>query len=615
MKIPIDRYSLLGVSMGADNRIILNQLERKLGTSEYSGFCGETIDKRSEILKECSNILLDSEKRAEYDKQYTTKNNVSKKQAEPGTIISKGREIAGLLLLLEAGRYEDCIGMAENLYREQRMNMSYFSSEYKEINRIIDYATLKLAKDLEYKRHYETAAEILERRINSQTVGMGEKEKITQMISELKNLLPFRVLDTLSRDNDDRAHLKGIGLLKCLVKERGGIEADSVVHMNKNEFHAFFKQIRSYLNVQEQVELFEEWSKDGSKAAVFLTCIALTAQGFAQRKPRRIDMALKKLEEMNAQELQPILANMHLLLGHVETATQIFDQHADNDLKEWALKRTKDPLGGLCEWCREWLKRDVLNGYRDIEVEADLESYFSDKDVVEYIENEDRHGVTDSGKQRLEGHWYNQIKKDGIKPHENNLNKNGRSVVTLGRITKIRHNLGRLAVDNILVFLIIAISSCSLLIFKTLSTHDDAKDEPQKVKTYKKKPDIKKEIVGTQEQLNQTLAEWLQIKKQSLQTNEITIDAKRIATPRLLEQLRQETEENKIKGQSQIIDVEIEKIMIRDEAPRKAGINAILKYQDKTINREGGVVTETKSHRFQRRYNFVWNGRRWVIDK
>jgi len=615
MRIPIDRYSILGVSLGSDSRIILNQLERKLEKSDYPGFSSETLEKRSEVLKECSNILLDSGKRNAYDKEYTTENDISNRRPEPETIISKGQEIAGLLLLLEAGRHEECIELAENLYREQRMSMSYFSSEYKEINRIIDYATLGLAKDLKYKRHYETAAEVLERRINSQTVGMGEKERISDMASELKSLLPFRVLDTLSRDNDDKARLKGIDLLKGLVRERGGLEADSITHMDKNEFFEFFKQIRIYLNVQEQVRLYEGWSVDGSKAALFLTCIALTAQGFAQRKPHKINIALKKLEQINAQELQPILANMHLLLGNVESATQIFENCTDQDLKEWARKRTKDPLGGLCEWCREWLKRDVLKGYRDIDIEADLESYFSDKDVIEYIENQDGNENRNIKNQQICDDWNREANKrkngeENVSLHENAINSIG-----CWQRQMFKNEFLKMIKNNLLVFFIIAVSSCSLLLFRTLSSQDGTKEEPEKVKSINRRLDTKKGVLGTQEQLNQTLVDWLQVKKQSLKTNKLPIKARKIATPRMLEQLRQEIEQNRRKGQTQIMNVEVKKIILKDEAPRKASVNAQLKYQDKTISRKGEILTETSLHNFERIYNFIWNGSRWVIDK
>jgi hypothetical protein len=63
------------------------------------------------------------------------------------------------------------------------------------------------------------------------------------------------------------------------------------------------------------------------------------------------------------------------------------------------------------------------------------------------------------------------------------------------------------------------------------------------------------------------------------------------------------------------MNVEIKRIILKDEAPKKASINAQLKYQDKTINRRGEILTETITHDFERMYNFTWNGSRWIIDR
>ena len=49
MIIPIDRYRLIGVTIGAENRIILDQLERRLGKCKFSGFSHETMKRRREI--------------------------------------------------------------------------------------------------------------------------------------------------------------------------------------------------------------------------------------------------------------------------------------------------------------------------------------------------------------------------------------------------------------------------------------------------------------------------------------------------------------------------------------------------------------------------------------
>ena len=46
-----------------------------------------------------------------------------------------------------------------------------------------------------------------------------------------------------------------------------------------------------------------------------------------------------------------------------------------------------ESLAALCDYCRDWLRRDVLPGYRDIDFEpVDLEAWFADRDVQTYVE-------------------------------------------------------------------------------------------------------------------------------------------------------------------------------------------------------------------------------------
>ena len=88
--------------------------------------------------------------------------------------------------------------------------------------------------------------------------------------------------------------------------------------------------------------------------------------------------------------MEPLLANLELLLGDVNGALKRFECGASDELAAWAARQSADPLGRLCAWCRDWLSRDVLPGYRDLEADPDLEAYFSDRDVVAWVEQEDR---------------------------------------------------------------------------------------------------------------------------------------------------------------------------------------------------------------------------------
>ena len=220
---------------------------------------------------------------------------------------------------------------------------------------------------------------------------MGQLPAIRQQISdELSGLRPYRVLDLLSRElanTGERA--EGLALLEELVQERGGLDAETSTGLPAADFQTFFKQIRTYLTVQEQVDLFSRWA-DGSTAANFLAATALTASGFAQRKPERIQEALDRLEASGQQGMQPLLACLQLLLGNVPTALASFTASADPRLRRWAEEQSSDPLAQLCAYCRDWLARDVLTGYRDLEADPDLEAYFADRDVQKWVERHDR---------------------------------------------------------------------------------------------------------------------------------------------------------------------------------------------------------------------------------
>ena len=85
---------------------------------------------------------------------------------------------------------------------------------------------------------------------------------------------------------------------------------------------------------------------------------------------------------------------LDLLLADVERAKERFVKSPDEGLKDWLTHFPGEELAGICEYCRDWLRKDVLPGYRDVEVEAvDLEAWFADRDVQDYIERLDRKGA------------------------------------------------------------------------------------------------------------------------------------------------------------------------------------------------------------------------------
>ena len=222
---------------------------------------------------------------------------------------------------------------------------------------------------------------------------------------DLAALLPFRILDLISRDLSDQAsHQQGLTLLDQLVSRRGGLDGTDFVtsvegsgegsgSMTQDDFESFFQQIRRFLTVQEQIDLFSGWSDEGEAEAGFLAVVALAAAGFSRRKPECLEQARDRLQLLPDSELDPmpLLGCLDLLLGNVREADHHFAAIRDADVQAWFVQHPGDSLAAQCEYCRAWLGRDVLPGYRDVDATAiDLDAWFADRDVQNYVERLDR---------------------------------------------------------------------------------------------------------------------------------------------------------------------------------------------------------------------------------
>ena len=103
-----------------------------------------------------------------------------------------------------------------------------------------------------------------------------------------------------------------------------------------------------------------------------------------------------QIEIKNFQEVDPLplLGCLDLLLGDVALAQERFNRSPDQGLRDWLANYPGDQLAGLCEYCRDWLHRDVLPGYRDVDAGlVDLEAWFADRDVQAYVESLENKGA------------------------------------------------------------------------------------------------------------------------------------------------------------------------------------------------------------------------------
>ncbi len=387
MELPIDHFRLLGVSPTTDAQTVLHTLQQRLDRAPQDGFTNETLQLRDALLSSSADLLSDPERRSRYEAELTALGG-SDPGLQAGLELPSSQEVAGLLLLLEAGFPQEVFELASRALQPPQAP-ALGSGREADLCLLAGLACRAGAEELRQQRHFERAAQLLTQGQQLLQRMAQQPQQRQQIVELLQSLRPFRVLDLISRDlSVTEARSEGLRLLEELVEERGGLEGDGDPRFSAEEFQAFFRQIRGYLTVQEQIDLFDRWASQpgpGATTADFLATTALTASGFAQRKPERIAAARDRLLASGQDDVGPLLACLHLLLGQVDAAEAAFRQGASTELQEWAQQAGPEPLAQLCAYCRDWLARDVLPGYRDLEADPDLEAYFADRDVQTYL--------------------------------------------------------------------------------------------------------------------------------------------------------------------------------------------------------------------------------------
>lgn len=389
LELPIDHFRFLGVSPAADAQGVLRTLQLRVDRPPDQGFTQETLQARAELLRNSADLLSDSERRSAYEAELTALES-SGSAVGPGLEIGPSKEVAGLLLLLEAGQGAEAFEVARRSLNPPQAP-ALGSSREADLILLAALACLASAEDYRKERRYEASAQTLQLGLQLlQRTGQLPASRQT-MERTLAALLPYRVLDLLSRDLAAVSERnEGLQLLEQLVQQRGGLDGPGDADFEPEEFQAFFKQIRQFLTVQEQVDLFSHWAVQSSPTATFLASYALTASGFSQRKPERVAAARERLSASGQPGVEAYVACLSLLLGQIDTAKAQFARGASEELRHWAAEQGEDPLAGLCAYCQDWLDREVLPGYRDIETGTDLEAWFADRDVQLYVERQDR---------------------------------------------------------------------------------------------------------------------------------------------------------------------------------------------------------------------------------
>lgn len=392
--LPIDHFRLLGVSPSAESETILRTLQLRIDRSPDQGFTHEGLQQRADLLRLSADLLTDPSRRRHYEAALMELGRDHPGETA-GLEVASSREVGGLILLWEANAPHEAFQLARQALQPPQAP-ALGSGREADLALLAALASRAAAEQDQEQRRYESAAGLLGEGLQLlQRVGKLPDQRLV-LEQRLEQLKPYRILDLLSRDlSEQQARREGLALLDQLVNDRGGLEGldQGEIGLSQGEFELFFQQIRRFLTVQEQIDLFERWQGLGSSDAAFLAVMAFSAAGFSRRKPERLDAARQRLGHLPLEGLDthPLQACLDLLLGDVDHAMTQMRASADPELQTWLKRHPGDDLAALCDYCRSWLRRDVLPGYRDVDADAvDLEAWFADRDVQAYVERLER---------------------------------------------------------------------------------------------------------------------------------------------------------------------------------------------------------------------------------
>jgi len=408
----------------------------------------------------------------------------------------------------------------------------------------------------------------------------------------------------------------GIKLLEELIERRGGLDGQNNEVMGREEFLLFVRQIRMYLTVQEQIDVFKKEVDKGSQIGKFLYGIVLVASGFTQRKPERLKEAIKVLENIHRDELEPIIGNIYLLLGDIKTASIKFSIFAEPALKEWCEEITSTNLGQMCAWCEEWLKRDVLIGYRDIETEANIDAYFNDKDVIAYIEKQDGPGNEDklsenNREYRIGMSIRNQKSNQGRKTWKKKKYMGRSFLKELKKSAYTKETLG--------IVVIITLLTGTLALFAQVGHRERVKGSSETMNQKKggiDKANAKRlgRLNNDIEMIEDTIAKWHTIKRDRLAGKEIAKKRLGYISERRLLELEKEALELQRKGRIMNIDVKIKEIKSIEQKGYQTIVEVVLDYGETMKSINGDIIKEMPRKLYRRTYKLIKGGQGWVVD-
>ena len=626
MELPLDHFRLLGVSPVATEELVLRTLSQRLDRPPEGGFTADALESRAELLRSSADLLCDSERRQEYE-CLLTELDAESPDALPALEVPSSQEVGGLILLMEAGQPGEAFeGARQALQPPQAPALG--SNREADLSLLAAISAQKSGQERCRDRRFESAAQILQNGIQLlQRMGQQQEQRV-RLESDLNALLPYRILDLISRDLAESGSREfGRDLLNELVQRRGGLDGDQDPSFPQESFQSFFQQIRGFLTVQEQIDLFLQWGENGSVTAEFLSAYALTASGFAQRKPERIGAALERLQSLRDVGVEPEMACLHLLLGQTDEAAICFERGSDAALKAWAKEQGNDPLAGLCVYCSDWLKRQVLPCYRDLEADPDLEAYFADRDVQAFIESSDRRRQRDgasepltsfevlptpdpseieeileplssSEEDEISGPVWRERALAQVQLWQERLKATTRKQRTIAAATAA--SLSAAVIAGVAISQRASVPTREALLLPEAPLQLDS-------------PLAKLNSASSGEQTEVLLQLWLDTKASLLDGSNSADNLKELASAELVQYARAGRALDAASGKRRKVNARVEAIELTSDEPNKRVAKATIRYEEKVLSDDGELLSQDGPKQIKNTYVYEKKGDSWQL--
>ena len=434
MRITLDYYRILSVPLKADSQQLDRAYKDRLQQQSRREYSHDGIAAKRKLLEQAYTVLSNSETRTEYDANFFTTpvtpappslqdlvtpledpKVLSQEPIAVTTYIEIEPElfIGALIILYELAEYEMVLQLGtdylnEDLQDREAEPLSSASNSStatttlpktahkSDILLSLALSYLELSREQWRKKEWEKAA--ISGQMGLSLIKHQQRSLFpsleAEIAAEINLLKPYRILELLAYNpHGSPLRVKGLKLLQEMLSQRQGIEGNDndPSGLKLDQFLCFIQQIRTYLTLQEQKEVFLAESKRGSHPGSCLAAYALIAEGYVYKKPSSILQAQKIFNNLShSQNNYWERAICALLLGQTEESQKIIQQNPDINTFELIEKRSQnspDLLPGLCFYGEQWLQKEVLSQFQELRAsKITLAQYFGDRDVQAYLE-------------------------------------------------------------------------------------------------------------------------------------------------------------------------------------------------------------------------------------